>query len=51
MPQMAPMNWTLLLITFSSLFTLIVIMLYFMFAYKPLTHPLKTNPFKTNWKW
>uniref|UniRef100_A0AAU6MWV0 ATP synthase F0 subunit 8 n=1 Tax=Xenogryllus maniema TaxID=3120009 RepID=A0AAU6MWV0_9ORTH len=54
MPQMAPMNWLLLLIMFITLFLMMMMMNYF--TTQPLTHNTMTpnNNYSSkslNWKW
>nr|ALO76111.1 ATP synthase F0 subunit 8 [Ptilodactyla sp. PTY01] len=52
MPQMAPMNWTMLFITFCMIFLLFNSLNYFMFSYPVNTQSnIKTNKFTMNWKW
>nr|YP_010693547.1 ATP synthase F0 subunit 8 [Scolytoplatypus wugongshanensis]WCB99738.1 ATP synthase F0 subunit 8 [Scolytoplatypus wugongshanensis] len=52
MPQMAPMNWTSLLIMFILLFSFYSIICFFLIHYKHLeTNLNKTNKSLTNWKW
>nr|ARH54809.1 ATP synthase F0 subunit 8 [Trigonopterus sp. 5 AH-2016] len=50
MPQMAPMNWTLLYIFFILLFMFISLMNYYSFSYKNKTSLLVKTTQKTNWK-
>nr|AXS64904.1 ATP synthase F0 subunit 8 [Curculionidae sp. KM-2017] len=51
MPQMAPLNWTLLYIYFILIFLLIVILNYYMFLYKPSIKITKKKIHSINWKW
>nr|AML26752.1 ATP synthase F0 subunit 8 [Histeridae sp. BMNH 1274745] len=51
MPQMAPMNWTLLMVYFLMIFISYNMLNYFIFTY-PVKTPIKSK-IKTsvNWKW
>nr|YP_009708247.1 ATP synthase F0 subunit 8 [Figulus binodulus]QEV84368.1 ATP synthase F0 subunit 8 [Figulus binodulus] len=51
MPQMAPMNWTLLMFTFVLTFLIISSINYFNTKYSPIyTKPSKKH-FMMSWKW
>nr|AEP27616.1 ATP synthase F0 subunit 8 [Sitophilus granarius] len=51
MPQMAPMNWTLLFIFFIMIFMNLMIFNYFSIMYiKPYNKNFKKYP-SLNWKW
>nr|YP_010586423.1 ATP synthase F0 subunit 8 [Oecetis caucula]UZZ44211.1 ATP synthase F0 subunit 8 [Oecetis caucula] len=53
MPQMMPLNWLYLFISFSMIFLFFITLNYY--AYNPyITHNnllVKINNFKFNWKW
>nr|QNP10035.1 ATP synthase F0 subunit 8 [Ochthebius delgadoi] len=53
MPQMAPMNWLVLFITFSMIFLMFNSMNYFSFKYNNLNKNKLFNKklIKLNWKW
>nr|WRQ18124.1 ATP synthase F0 subunit 8 [Coproporus sp.] len=51
MPQMAPLNWTLLFIFFIIIFILFNIMNYYSLNYQPKTYKSKMKNFLINWKW
>nr|ARH54094.1 ATP synthase F0 subunit 8 [Arachnobas tricolor] len=51
MPQMAPLNWTLLFIFFVFLFLFISILNYFLFKSIPKMKNLIKKIFPSSWKW
>nr|YP_010554998.1 ATP synthase F0 subunit 8 [Phthiridium szechuanum]UYP50978.1 ATP synthase F0 subunit 8 [Phthiridium szechuanum] len=52
MPQMFPMNWLLIYITFIIIFLLYLIKIYFSFIQKiPNNYKMKMFKYKINWKW
>nr|AXS65513.1 ATP synthase F0 subunit 8 [Cucujoidea sp. 44 KM-2017] len=51
MPQMAPMNWTMLMIYFIIMFMIFNCMNYFNFLYNKKTFKTTIKSIKTNWKW
>nr|ALO76347.1 ATP synthase F0 subunit 8 [Limnius perrisi] len=51
MPQMAPMNWLTLFLTFIMIFLMFNSMNYFMFKYQSKSYDTTTNSFFMNWKW
>nr|AQP27748.1 ATP synthase F0 subunit 8 [Nasutitermes sp. FG-ND2-30] len=52
MPQMMPMEWTLLYLTFLSTFLMFNIMNYFAQLPNKKSNPKEAiNTHKTNWKW
>nr|YP_009350835.1 ATP synthase F0 subunit 8 [Amitermes dentatus]AQP27915.1 ATP synthase F0 subunit 8 [Amitermes dentatus]AQP28379.1 ATP synthase F0 subunit 8 [Amitermes dentatus]AQP30247.1 ATP synthase F0 subunit 8 [Amitermes sp. D TB-2017] len=52
MPQMMPMEWTMLYITFLATFLMFNIMNYFIQSPNKQTKTKKTiNIYKINWKW
>nr|UFK62171.1 ATP synthase F0 subunit 8 [Habroscelimorpha dorsalis dorsalis]UFK62184.1 ATP synthase F0 subunit 8 [Habroscelimorpha dorsalis media] len=52
MPQMAPMNWTMLYILFSVIFMLVNFLNYYIYTVKSPTKKLSKFSFKSiNWKW
>nr|YP_009937440.1 ATP synthase F0 subunit 8 [Trigonopterus porg]QNT26963.1 ATP synthase F0 subunit 8 [Trigonopterus porg] len=51
MPQMAPINWTLLYIFITTLFFVTIVINYFLFIYKPLHLPLNKTVKSTSWQW
>nr|QUB07114.1 ATP synthase F0 subunit 8 [Donacia flemola] len=51
MPQMAPMNWTLIMMYFITMFILFNIMNYYNFLYKFKFMKLNKKFKKLNWKW
>nr|AXS65122.1 ATP synthase F0 subunit 8 [Monotomidae sp. KM-2017] len=51
MPQMAPMNWTLLMMYFIIIFLMFNCMNYFNFFYKKKSFKTHVKNIKTNWKW
>nr|YP_009128361.1 ATP synthase F0 subunit 8 [Tribolium confusum]AJP09525.1 ATP synthase F0 subunit 8 [Tribolium confusum] len=53
MPQMAPLNWLLLMIIFIAILVTFNIMNYYTVTYQTLTKPSQNLKLeiKTNWKW
>nr|AND96735.1 ATP synthase F0 subunit 8 [Onthophagus nitidior] len=51
MPQMAPINWLMLLIYFSMIFMIFNIMNYYLFNYNIKSFSFKKNKNNLNWKW
>nr|ARH54941.1 ATP synthase F0 subunit 8 [Coleoptera sp. 3 AH-2016] len=51
MPQMAPLNWTLLFIFFVFLYLFISILNYYIFEYAPKIKKFFKNFNPSNWKW
>nr|YP_009528672.1 ATP synthase F0 subunit 8 [Cyrtotrachelus buqueti]AXU05685.1 ATP synthase F0 subunit 8 [Cyrtotrachelus buqueti] len=51
MPQMAPLNWTLLWIFFIILYLFFWIINYYLFIYKPSKSNKPTKKKKLFWKW
>nr|ARH54614.1 ATP synthase F0 subunit 8 [Rhizophagus aeneus] len=51
MPQMAPMNWLMLMFYFFIIFMIFNMLNYFNFNYKIKKIFLKTKNLKYNWKW
>nr|ARH54770.1 ATP synthase F0 subunit 8 [Trigonopterus sp. 7 AH-2016] len=51
MPQMAPMNWTLLYIFIIFLFFLSLILSFFLFYYTPKSFKPRLYKQPYNWKW
>nr|BCT02347.1 ATP synthase F0 subunit 8 [Euscepes postfasciatus]BCT02350.1 ATP synthase F0 subunit 8 [Euscepes postfasciatus]BCT02353.1 ATP synthase F0 subunit 8 [Euscepes postfasciatus]BCT02356.1 ATP synthase F0 subunit 8 [Euscepes postfasciatus]BCT02359.1 ATP synthase F0 subunit 8 [Euscepes postfasciatus] len=51
MPQMAPMSWMSLYLSFCFLFILLYIYNYFLFIYKPTKILIKKSRNQVNWKW
>nr|QVM79182.1 ATP synthase F0 subunit 8 [Nepiodes costipennis multicarinatus] len=51
MPQMAPLNWLTLLLSFTTIFILFNTMNYFMFLYDIKKTKISKSKLITNWKW
>nr|AND96567.1 ATP synthase F0 subunit 8 [Tiniocellus sarawacus] len=51
MPQMAPINWLLLLIYFSLIFMMFNILNFYSFMYPMKSIMFKKMKSKLNWKW
>nr|AML26428.1 ATP synthase F0 subunit 8 [Staphylinidae sp. BMNH 1274642] len=52
MPQMSPLNWMSLFITFTIIFIMFNVMNYFSFKYQPIKKKTTNlNSIKINWKW
>nr|AYN50449.1 ATP synthase F0 subunit 8 [Corthylus rubricollis] len=51
MPQMGPLQWTSLFIYFLILFTMIIMMNYYMFLYNPTYKKINKISIYLNWKW
>nr|ARH54957.1 ATP synthase F0 subunit 8 [Curculionidae sp. 5 AH-2016] len=51
MPQMAPLNWTMMYVPIIFLFLFIIIVNYFIFLYKDYLSRKKNNNEKSHWKW
>nr|AND96442.1 ATP synthase F0 subunit 8 [Onthophagus rorarius] len=51
MPQMAPINWLMLLIYFSLIFMIFNTMNYYIFNYSFKTFSFKKIKNNLNWKW
>uniref|UniRef100_A0A6H0N214 ATP synthase complex subunit 8 n=1 Tax=Eurynassa australis TaxID=2546591 RepID=A0A6H0N214_9CUCU len=51
MPQMAPLNWLILAIIFSSVFLIFNVFNYFSFSYETKTQKTSKKKIPTNWKW
>nr|AND96078.1 ATP synthase F0 subunit 8 [Onthophagus crassicollis] len=51
MPQMAPINWLMLLIYFSFLFMIFNVMNYYSFNYNIKLFTFKKTNKMLNWKW
>nr|AXA45529.1 ATP synthase F0 subunit 8 [Paederus fuscipes] len=51
MPQMAPLNWTILFIIFNMIFIIINVINYYSFLYPPKSYNIKKKTNKINWKW
>nr|YP_009937388.1 ATP synthase F0 subunit 8 [Trigonopterus triradiatus]QNT26885.1 ATP synthase F0 subunit 8 [Trigonopterus triradiatus] len=51
MPQMAPLNWTLLYLVITSLFMTILIMKFFLFLHTPKKKKLEIFSKSLFWKW
>nr|YP_009937362.1 ATP synthase F0 subunit 8 [Trigonopterus tanimbarensis]QNT26833.1 ATP synthase F0 subunit 8 [Trigonopterus tanimbarensis] len=51
MPQMAPMNWTMLYMFMILLFMLVLLINYSTIIYQPLSAKTKYVNNKPNWKW
>nr|YP_009727423.1 ATP synthase F0 subunit 8 [Diamesus osculans]QIA46737.1 ATP synthase F0 subunit 8 [Diamesus osculans] len=51
MPQMAPMNWLILLIIFMIIFMMFNVLNYFSFKYPVKKNFNKKLSSKLNWKW
>nr|QWB85667.1 ATP synthase F0 subunit 8 [Mantitheus pekinensis] len=51
MPQMAPLNWLILMFFFITVFKLFNCMNYYSFLYQPKTKLLPKIQMKLNWKW
>nr|AML26206.1 ATP synthase F0 subunit 8 [Scolytinae sp. BMNH 1274292] len=51
MPQMAPINWTLMYLVFSATLILTIIMNYYLFMYQPVKFTQHSKTKNINWKW
>nr|WJR82114.1 ATP synthase F0 subunit 8 [Amphimallon sp.] len=51
MPQMAPLNWLSLFISFILIFMIFNSLNYFMFNYTIKTNKMTPNKTTINWKW
>nr|YP_010714902.1 ATP synthase F0 subunit 8 [Neohydnus jiuzhaigouensis]WDE20716.1 ATP synthase F0 subunit 8 [Neohydnus jiuzhaigouensis] len=51
MPQMSPLNWTSLFISFTMIFLLINTNNYFFIMHSPIKNMNIMNLKKNNWKW
>nr|QXE45653.1 ATP synthase F0 subunit 8 [Anthaxia chinensis] len=51
MPQMAPMNWLLLFILFSSIMILLMLINFYITIYKPKMNKKLHKSLTINWKW
>nr|AND96055.1 ATP synthase F0 subunit 8 [Onthophagus giraffa] len=51
MPQMAPINWLLLLIYFSMIFIMFNVLNYYSFNYNIKFFSFKKKKINLNWKW
>nr|YP_009271875.1 ATP synthase F0 subunit 8 [Xylotrechus grayii]AIW58309.1 ATP synthase F0 subunit 8 [Xylotrechus grayii] len=51
MPQMAPLNWLLLFIFFTSMFMIFNVMNFYSFSYKPKEKKSEKTKINLNWKW
>uniref|UniRef100_A0A7G8JRV9 ATP synthase complex subunit 8 n=1 Tax=Elaptus simulator TaxID=2546590 RepID=A0A7G8JRV9_9CUCU len=51
MPQMAPLNWLALFITFTLVFLIFNSVNYFSFVYPVKKYQLKKQKLTFNWKW
>nr|YP_010759132.1 ATP synthase F0 subunit 8 [Myladina unguiculina]WEX49722.1 ATP synthase F0 subunit 8 [Myladina unguiculina] len=52
MPQMAPLNWLTLMLTFIMIFLMFNIMNYYSFTYNNVTKKMSAiKNIKINWKW
>nr|AML25786.1 ATP synthase F0 subunit 8 [Histeridae sp. BMNH 1274329] len=51
MPQMAPMNWAMLMIYFIMIFISYNLLNYFIFEYSVKTFMFKKSKSSVNWKW
>nr|AND96748.1 ATP synthase F0 subunit 8 [Onthophagus longimanus] len=51
MPQMAPINWLMLLIYFSMIFMIFNVMNFYCFNYNIKSFSFKKQIKKLNWKW
>nr|AND96503.1 ATP synthase F0 subunit 8 [Milichus apicalis] len=51
MPQMAPINWLMLLIYFSIIFMMFNVMNYYAFNYNIKSFTFKKKKMSLNWKW
>nr|AYQ19087.1 ATP synthase F0 subunit 8 [Amarygmini sp. ACP-2013] len=51
MPQMAPLNWLTLMISFSLIMIMFNIINFYSFSYQIQKKETKIKTMKTNWKW
>nr|ALO76334.1 ATP synthase F0 subunit 8 [Bolboceratex sp. BOL01] len=51
MPQMAPLNWLGLFITFIVTFIVFNLLTYYVFTYPPKSYKTEVSTSKINWKW
>nr|YP_009701197.1 ATP synthase F0 subunit 8 [Idgia oculata]QEQ14403.1 ATP synthase F0 subunit 8 [Idgia oculata] len=51
MPQMSPLNWTMLFLMFTMIFLVINLINFYLFNYKSQNFSLKSKKMITNWKW
>nr|ARH54796.1 ATP synthase F0 subunit 8 [Trigonopterus sp. AH-2016] len=51
MPQMAPLNWTLMYLFYIFLFVSLLVKVYFLFAYTPKIKIMQTSHKPAHWKW
>nr|AYW52171.1 ATP synthase F0 subunit 8 [Anthicidae sp. 1 ACP-2013] len=51
MPQMAPLNWLMLMVYFILIFMMINSINYYLFTYNHKTSSFKKKTIKMNWKW
>nr|UAM91024.1 ATP synthase F0 subunit 8 [Holotrichia niponensis] len=51
MPQMAPLSWLTLFISFSLIFIIFNSMNYFIFTYPPKSSKISKSMTVINWKW
>nr|QWB85771.1 ATP synthase F0 subunit 8 [Phlyctenosis sp. N135] len=51
MPQMAPINWLILMMMFTTIFVIFNVINYFTFSYKIKMKSTEKTKVKVNWKW